>query len=44
MPGVKIGDGAIVGACSYVAKNVPSFTLVQGFPAVEVGNPKYFRI
>lgn len=44
MPGVKIGDGSIVGACSYVAKNVPAFTLVQGFPALEVGKPKYFRI
>ena len=44
MPGVKIGDGSIVGACSYVSKNVPAFTLVQGFPALEVGKPKYFRI
>lgn len=44
MPGVKVGDGSIVGSCSYVAKNVPAFTLVQGVPAQEVGNPKYFRI
>lgn len=44
MPGVKIGDGAIVGSCSYVARNVAPFSLVQGFPAQEVGQPKYFRI
>lgn len=44
MPGVKIGDGSIIGSCSYVSKNVPPFTLVQGSPAEIVGNPKYFRI
>lgn len=44
MPGVKIGDGAIVGACSYVTKNVEPFTLVQGSPAQPVGTPKYFKI
>lgn len=44
MPGVKLGDGVIVGSNSYVSKGVKSFTLVQGNPAVELGNPKYFRI
>lgn len=44
MPGVKLGDGVIVGSNSYVSKSVKSFTLVQGNPAVELGNPKYFRI
>ena len=44
MPGVTVGDGAIVGACSYVTKNVPAFTMVQGSPIEVVGNPKYFRI
>lgn len=44
MPGVKVGDGAIVGSCSYVARNVAPFTLVQGTPAQEVGQPNYFRI
>ena len=33
MPGVKIGDGAIVGALSLVVKNVPAYTLVSGHPA-----------
>lgn len=33
MPGVKIGDGAIVGALSLVIKNVPPYTLVSGHPA-----------
>lgn len=33
MPGVKIGDGAIVGALSLVVKNVPEYTLVSGHPA-----------
>lgn len=33
MPGVKIGDGAIVGALSLVIKNVPPYTLASGHPA-----------
>lgn len=33
MPGVKIGDGAIVGALSLVIRNVPSYSLVSGHPA-----------
>ncbi len=33
MPGVKIGDGAIVGACSFVTSNVPANCLVSGNPA-----------
>ena len=33
MPGVKIGDGAIVGALSLVIRNVPANTLVSGHPA-----------
>lgn len=32
MPGVKIGDGAIVGAYSVVAKNVAPYTVVAGNP------------
>ena len=42
MPGVKIGDGSIVGANSYVSQKVDSFTLVQGNPAKELGHPEYF--
>ncbi len=33
MPGVKIGDGAIVGACAFVTTNVPANSLVSGNPA-----------
>lgn len=44
MPGVKIGDGAIVGACSYVVRNVAPFNLVQGNPINVVAYPKYFRM
>lgn len=33
MPGVKIGDGAVVAAYSVVAKDVAPYTLVGGNPA-----------
>lgn len=33
MPGVKIGDGAIIGAHSFVTQNVPAHALVSGNPA-----------
>ena len=33
MPGVHIGDGAIIGAKSVVTKNVPAYTIVAGNPA-----------
>ncbi|HIW56362.1 MAG TPA: Vat family streptogramin A O-acetyltransferase [Firmicutes bacterium] len=33
MPGVRIGDGAIVAACSVVTKNVEPYTVVGGNPA-----------
>ncbi len=32
-PGVVIGQGAIVGACSLVTKDVPDFAIVGGVPA-----------
>lgn len=33
MNGVTIGDGAIVGACSVVTKDVPPYAIVAGVPA-----------
>jgi acetyltransferase-like isoleucine patch superfamily enzyme len=33
MPGVKIGKGAIVGACSMVTRSVPDHAMVSGNPA-----------
>lgn len=36
MPGVKIGDGAIVASKSVVVKNVPPYTVVGGNPAREL--------
>lgn len=36
MPGVKIGDGAIIGARSVVTKNVESYSVVCGNPAKEI--------
>ncbi len=36
LPGVRIGKGAIVGACAVVTKDVMSFTVVAGNPAREI--------
>jgi acetyltransferase-like isoleucine patch superfamily enzyme len=33
MPGVSIGEGAIIGACSLVTKDVPAWTVAMGQPA-----------
>lgn len=36
MPGVTIGDGAIVGARSLVVKDIPAWTVAVGSPAVVI--------
>lgn len=36
MPGVKIGDGAIIGAHAFVTSNVPAHAVVSGNPAIVV--------
>lgn len=36
LPGVHIGDGAIIGANSVVGSDVPAYTIVVGNPAKEV--------
>ena len=36
MPGVKIGDGAIIGAHALVVSNVPAHAMVSGNPAIVV--------
>ena len=36
MPGVKIGDGAIIGARSMVVKDIEPYTIVGGNPAKEI--------
>ena len=35
-PGVTIGEGAVVGACAVVTKDVPAWTVVAGNPAREI--------
>jgi putative colanic acid biosynthesis acetyltransferase WcaF len=36
-PGVRIGRGAVVGACSVILSDVPPATIVAGVPARTVG-------
>jgi acetyltransferase-like isoleucine patch superfamily enzyme len=36
MPNVKIGDGAVIGACSVVTHDVAPYTIVVGIPAKKI--------
>ncbi len=40
LPGVKIGDGAVVAAGAIVTKDVEPFTIVGGVPAKQIGERK----
>lgn len=42
VPGVKIGDGVVVGANSLVTHSLPPRCLAVGFPARVVAKPPYF--
>jgi len=41
LPGVEIGEGAVIGAGSVVARNVPPFAIVVGSPAQIVGERRH---
>ena len=38
LPNVEVGEGAVVGACAVVAKDVPPWSVVVGNPARVVGH------
>ena len=40
LPGVTIGDGAIIGAGSLVNKNVEAYAIVAGNPLRQIGSRK----
>jgi putative colanic acid biosynthesis acetyltransferase WcaF len=42
LPGVTVGEGSIVGACSLVSRNVPSISIVAGNPARPL--PKFVNL
>lgn len=33
LPGIRIGEGAIIGACSVITRDIPKFAIVAGNPA-----------
>lgn len=47
LPGVTIGEGAVIGACSCVTKDVPPLAIMGGCPAkvIKYRNDKeYFKL
>jgi virginiamycin A acetyltransferase len=36
MPGIQIGDGAVIASCSVVTKDVEPYSIVGGNPAKEI--------
>ena len=40
LPGITIHKGAVVAANAVVTKDVPSFTIVAGVPAIEINKRK----
>ena len=44
MPGVIVGDGAIVGACAVVTRDVAPSMIVAGNPAKEIGRREGFSV
>ena len=38
MPGVHIGEGAVIGSCALVTKDIPAWTVAAGVPAKVIKN------
>ena len=38
MPGVHIGEGAVIGSCALVTKDIPAWTIATGVPAKVIKN------
>ncbi len=43
LPGITIGEGAIVGACAVVTADVPAWTIVGGNPAIHLKDRPRFE-